>query len=201
MHLPRLLFAFGLAALLGIGTATRPSLAADDAADFIANTGDQVLKLARDETLAQADFKQRLRAIAEQDFDTPRIAQFVLGRYWRTASDADRQQFAQAFEDYMVRVYATRFREYGGVSFKVVGQRQEGNATMVNTEIGRPNGQPPAKMIWQIAKMPNGYKITDVSIEGVSQALTYREEFSTVLQQHSGQVSALTQSLRLKAGG
>jgi phospholipid transport system substrate-binding protein len=49
--------------------------------------------------------------------------------------------------------------------------------------------------------LPNGYKITDVVIEGISQAITYREEFSSVIAQHGKQVSALTQQLREKAKG
>jgi phospholipid transport system substrate-binding protein len=178
-----------------------PARAADDAAGFIAQTGNSVLQLARDQSLSPAQFKQRLRTIALQDFDAPRIAQFVLGRYWRSANDTERQQFVQAFEDYMVQVYATRFRQYSGAQFKVTGQHADGNTAMVTTEIERPNGEPPAKVIWQVNKGADGYKITDVTIEGISQAVTYRQEFSAVIQQHDGQVSALTEQLRQKANG
>jgi phospholipid transport system substrate-binding protein len=100
----------------------------------------------------------------------------------------------------MASVYAQRFGSYrGSGSFKVTGQREENNVAMVNTEIGRPDAQQPAKVTWQLAKTPNGYKITDVSIEGVSQALTYRQEFESVISQNGGQLSALTQQLRDKA--
>ncbi|HXZ00191.1 MAG TPA: ABC transporter substrate-binding protein [Stellaceae bacterium] len=198
MRLGSLLSILGFALALA---AAPLAAAADDAGGFIAATADAVLSLARDKGLSQDAFKQRLRVIAERDFDTPRIAQFVLGRYWRSASDAERRQFVEAFEDYMVQVYATRFRQYGGAQFKVTGQRQEGNTTMVTTEIERSSGEAPAKVIWQVAKAGDGFKITDVSIEGISQAVTYREEFGTVIEQHGGQVSALTEQLRQKASG
>jgi phospholipid transport system substrate-binding protein len=197
---PVLMALTGALLLLGAVPA-RPAAAADDAASFISSTADKVLRLARNQQLPQAEFKKQLHAIADEDFDTPRIAQFVLGRYWRTASEADRQQFIQAFEDYMVSVYANRFRQYSGANFKVTGQRQEGNTALVTTEIDQGNGKPPAKVFWQLGKTSNGYKITDVSIEGVSQAVTYRQEFSSVLEQKGGQISALTQSLRQKANG
>lgn len=186
---------------LAAATPTRPAIAAGDAGAFIAETADSVLRLAKDQKVSEAEFKQRLRQIAEQDFDVPKIAQFVVGRYWRTASDAERQQFIQAFQDYMVQVYASRFRDYGGANFKVTGQRQEGNSTMVSTAIDRSNGQQPAKVIWQVANAPNGFKITDVNIEGVSQAVTYRQEFGSVIEQNGGKLSALTQTLRQKANG
>lgn len=201
MRLPGFLLALGLTGLLAMAAPARPALAANSAGDFIAQAAGSVLTLARDQSLSQDQLTQRLRTIADHDFDGPRIAQFVLGRYWRTASDAERQQFIQAFQEYMVQVYASRFRQYSGAQFKVVGQRQEGKSTMVTTEIDRGKG-PPAKVIWQVANAPDGsYKITDVSIEGISQAVTYRQEFSSVIEQHGGQVSALTQQLRQKASG
>jgi phospholipid transport system substrate-binding protein len=199
MRLPRLLPVIGLLAV--IVAMAPPASAAGDPGAFIAQTGDSVLQLARDKSLSQDEFKRRLREIALRDFDAPRIAQFVLGRYWRSASEADRQQFVQAFEDYMVQVYATRFRQYSGARFKVTGQRADGNANIVTTEIEQPNGQPPAKVVWQVNKSGDGYKIFDVSIEGISQAVTYRQEFSSVIEQHDGQVSALTAQLRQKANG
>jgi phospholipid transport system substrate-binding protein len=195
------LAAGALAGMLALATSAGRALAADDAASFVGQAADSVLALARDKDLSQDEFKQRLRTIAEQNFDVSRIARFALGQYWRTASDTDRQQFVEAFEDYMVQVYATHFRQFSGANFKVVGQRQEGDTTMVTTEIAQATGQPPAKVIWQVARQPNGYKITDVAIEGISQAITYREEFSSVIGQHGGQVSALTQQLREKAKG
>lgn len=199
MRFPAFLVALGLGGLVALSVPAAPAAAANDAASFIAQAADNVLGLARDKSLSQDQLKQRLGAIADQDFDAPRIAQFVLGRYWRTASEADRQQFVKAFREYMVQIYASRFRQYGGAKFKVLGQRQEGNTSMVTTEIDRSNGQAPAKVIWQVAKEPGGYKITDVTIEGISQAVTYRQEFSSVIEQHDGQVSALTQQLLQKA--
>lgn len=201
MPFSRLLPALGLALVIGLMAPSVPARAADDAASFIAQTADSVLKLARDQSLSQDEFKQRLGTIADRDFDTPRIAQFVLGRYWRSASDTERQQFVQAFREYMVQVYATRFRQYSGAQFKVIGQRQDGNTTMVTTEIDRPNDEAPAKVVWQVAKSGDGYKISDVSIEGISQAVTYRQEFGSVIEQHDGQVSALTAQLKQKASG
>jgi phospholipid transport system substrate-binding protein len=73
------------------------------------------------------------------------------------------------------------------------------DSTHAKVSLEQSNGQPPAKVMWQVAKQPNGYKITDVSIEGISQAVTYRQEFSSVIDQHGGQVSALTQELLQKA--
>lgn len=197
----RLALALGIAALLLAVAPVRGVRAApENAAAFIAEAGNAVMALLNDPKVTPAEFKQRLHVIAEQDFDVPRIARFVLGRYWRTASESDRQQFVLAFKDYMIGVYAQRFGDYRGQTFKVAGQRQDGDIAMVTTLISRPGGKP-ARVIWQVTKAGGAYKITDVSIEGVSQALTYRDEFNSVIGQNGGQVSALTQQLRQKASG
>jgi phospholipid transport system substrate-binding protein len=45
----------------------------------------------------------------QQDFDLPSITRFVLGPYWRVASEPEKQEFRRLFEDYIVRVYSERF--------------------------------------------------------------------------------------------
>jgi len=52
-----------------------------------------------------------------QDFDLPEICRFVLGPYWRVASDAQRQEFGGLLEDYIVQVYGRRLASYDVESF------------------------------------------------------------------------------------
>jgi phospholipid transport system substrate-binding protein len=47
------------------------------------------------------------------DFDGPGIARFVVGRYWRTASPEEQQDFIKIFEDYVVFVYTARLGDFG----------------------------------------------------------------------------------------
>src|SRR5690348_14393988 len=189
MSASRLIACLGLVMLLAAAPLGR-TLAANDAAGFIADMGDRTLKLLQQKQQPEAQRKQQFQTLANQAFDVPKIAQFVLGRYWRSASEEDRQQFVKAFSDYMVGVYWQRFGDYSGESFKVVGQRNEGSDTsVVSTQVVRAGGQPPAKVDWQVAKTGDSYKIRDVSIEGVSQALTYRQEFSSIIEKNNGKVS------------
>jgi phospholipid transport system substrate-binding protein len=116
-----------------------------DPGQYMNTLGTRVLQIINDKQTAEAQRKQQFRKLAEDAFEIPRIAQFVLGRYWRTANDDEKKHFVDAFENYMVQIYWSRFSSYNGESFKVTGQRDEGNGTtLVTTEILRPNsGQPP----------------------------------------------------------
>ena len=79
-----------------------PAKADTGPAEFVRQVGNEALEVMRADTTAQKEqfFHQLLRL----DFDTRSIAQFVLGPYWRAASEAERQEFRKLFEDYIVRV-------------------------------------------------------------------------------------------------
>ena len=51
-----------------------------------------------------------------------------------------------------------------------------------------------------MTKSGDSYKIADVTVEGVSMALTERQEFAAVIQRGGGQVDALLKLLREKTG-
>jgi phospholipid transport system substrate-binding protein len=175
--------------------------AADDPAGYITSLGNQTLTLVQAKDRPQGDRKRQFQQLIDQSFDVPAISRFVLGRYWNTASKDQQQQFTQAFEDYMVGVYWQRFSEYSGETFAVKGRRDEGNGTtIVTTEVAQANGQPSAKVDWSVSKESGGYKIGDVSIEGVSQEVTYRQEFASVIEQNGG-VAALIDHLHQKTAG
>ncbi len=74
--------------------------------------------------------KDQFKSLADGAFDVPKIAQFVLGRYWRSASDQDKQQFVEAFEDYMINVYWSRFTSYNGETLRVSSAKDEGNGNV-----------------------------------------------------------------------
>ena len=81
----------------------------------------------------------------------------------------------------------------------MTGSRSQSETrTLVQSQIIRPNGAPPAKVDWLVAKGDNGYKIVDVDVEGVSMILTQREEFSSVIQRSGGTVAALNKELQQK---
>ena len=175
--------------------------AASDPTSFMNGLGTRVLQLIRDRSAPEAERKQQFRELCEQSFNIPKIARFVLGRYWLTANDQEKQQFGAAFENYMLQVYWSRFTGYNGETFKVTGTQDLGNGTiLVHTQVLPPNGQP-VNVDWSLAKSGDTYKINDASLAGVSQALTYRDEFGSIIERNNGQVSALISQLNARAKG
>jgi phospholipid transport system substrate-binding protein len=183
-------------------TSQRVAAATPDAAGFIGNLGDHVLQLIGDKDRPLAERGAAFQRLAEQAFDFPRIARFTLGAYWRTASDDQKQQYLAVFQAYMVKYYWSQFSSFNAADFKVTKQRDSGgDFTIVSTDIDRPGGQPPIAAEWTVAKLGDGFKITDVSVSGISQLLTYRDQFASVLDRNGGNVSALIDLLKQKVAG
>ena len=181
-------------------TAPVPSRAADDAAGFILDLGQRTVQIlaARE---PESEREARFRALFDEGFDVPAISRFVLGTYWRTASEEQRRSFITLFEVYVVHAYAVRFNEYSGQQLKVTAARAEGDeSALVQSVIAQPGGAPPLRVDWRVSKTDKGYRINDVVVEGVSMAVTQRQEFSAVIQRNGGQIDALLKMLREKTG-
>jgi phospholipid transport system substrate-binding protein len=140
----------------------------------------------------------RFRQLFQADFDGPGIARFVLGRYWRTASEQEQQEYMKLFEDYVIFVYGTRLSHFNGETFKVRGSRTDESGTVVSTDIISPSGEPPIKVDWRLVADRGAFKISDVIIEGISMMMTQRSEFASIIQRHGGQVGGLLALMREK---
>lgn len=140
----------------------------------------------------------RFRELFQANFDGPGIARFVLGRYWRSASQDEQQEFLRLFEDYVVFAYGTRFSSLNGETLKIRGNRAEDSGVIVSTEMINPGGEAPVKIDWRLVTDNGVFKINDVVIEGISMMVTQRSEFASVIQRHGGQVSGLLSLMREK---
>jgi phospholipid transport system substrate-binding protein len=174
-----------------------PAAAAADPAAMISSLGSRALEvLGKDATQSQR--VARFRELLREDFDVPGIGRFVLGRYWNTATEEQRAEFVKLFEDYIAMAYATRLAEYTGETFKVTGSRPDADGAIVSSQIVRPAGAAPVKVDWRLTGRSGAYKISDVTVDGISMAVTQRSEFASVIQHNGGQVQGLITMLREK---
>jgi phospholipid transport system substrate-binding protein len=191
-HILATFFAFGLL------STTLPAQAASDPKGFVADLGSRAIGVLTSH-LSDADREARFRELFDEGFDVPAISRFVLGSYWRTASDAQHEEFTKLFEAYEVHAYSVRFSAYTGEQLKVLGSRPEGdNGALVLSQIATANGGAPVKVDWRVSGTDGSYKMTDVMVEGVSMALTERQEFASIIQRGGGQLEVLLKLLRDK---
>jgi len=177
--------------------AVSPNAVAADARVFMSEMWNRSIEILS-KKLPQTERLARFRELFEADFDGPGIARFVLGRYWRSASPQEQQEFLRLFDDYVVFVYGTRLANFNGESFKVRGSRTEESGVIVSTDVISPGGEAPIKIDWRLVTDNGAFKINDIIIEGISMMVTQRSEFASVIQRHGGQVSGLLELMREK---
>ena len=192
--------AYTLSVLFILLTVAAPAArAADDASGFIAGLGRDAIAIMKDPGISTADRQHQFQTLLTEDFDLPKIAQFVLGSYWLKANESERQQFTTAFADYMTRIYSSRFSEYSAQSFRVTTQfAKNETTTVVSSEIIRVATGEEIDLDWVVAKTPDSYKVTDITAGGMSLSRAQREEFSSVVHRNGDSVSNLIQQLQMK---
>ncbi|MDX2141860.1 MAG: ABC transporter substrate-binding protein [Rhodospirillaceae bacterium] len=143
--------------------------------------------------ISQREKTDRFRVLFKDFFDIPAIGRFVLGRFARAASAEENAKFATLFEDVIVYTWSRRFGEYKGQTLKVKDNAPDGDAgALVNSDIVGNDGQTFA-VSWRLRKRETGFRVVDVIVEGVSMAITYRQEYATVIQQNGGMGGLLAQ--------
>ena len=175
-----------------------PNVIAADASVFMNELWHHAVEVLS-KKLPQSERLTRFRELFHADFDGPGIARFVLGRYWRSASEQEQQEFLRLFEDYVVFVYGTRLSNFNGETFKVRSSRTDDSGTVVSSDIVGPSGEAPIKVDWRLITDKGAFKINDVVIEGISMLVTQRSEFASVIQRHGGQVGGLLTMMKERA--
>ena len=199
----RLVFApvFIITLALIHATTSRPSLAqsdADEARAFVQRFGDLSIKELTDKSTSEEQLSQRFAELYRLSFDSPAIATFVMGRHWRRMSDKEKAEFIDLFERFIIKTYSERFRLYNGETFEITGVRPQKNGVfVVSGNVRRDADSPPIAVEWRVGKKGDSFKFYDITIEGVSMAISQRSEFASVVKNQGG-VEGLMTALREK---
>ncbi len=122
----------------------------------------------------------------------------MLGRHWKTATPEQQQDFITAFEDFTVLTWSTRFKDYSGVSFKLEGASPADTGFwIVDSRVIRNQGDP-LLLGWRVHQVDGGWRITDILVEGVSMALTQRQDFASAIQSSGGTIASLLATMHKK---
>lgn len=117
-------------------------------------------------------------------------SKWVLGKHWRRASKEQKLEFVRQFRTLLLRFYSTALSEYLSTNtvtndmfvFLPLRGDMANKLVTVNSEIHTPGGNIiPVKYSMHLTH--KGWKVYDVSIEGVSMVTTYRTSFAAEIKQ------------------
>ncbi len=170
---------------------------ASDATGFVVQLGNALVAIVNGPG-SYEDKKRRLGPLIEEAVDVDGIARFCLGRFWRTASPAQQQQYSQLFHSVLLNNITGKLGQFQGVTFNPTSTTQREGETLVGTTIRRPNQQP-NNVQWVVSQAAGRPKIIDVIAEGTSLRLTQRSDYSAYLSRNNNDVSALINAMRQQA--
>jgi phospholipid transport system substrate-binding protein len=164
---------------------------------FIQDIGNRAVAVMADKSETPDQHAQKYRDILQNSFDMPTIGHFVLGRAWNSATHEQQQEFMKLFEQTVLKTYGDRLNFYSGEGFQVTGERQENDKdTVVNSQVTHADNSSPTKVDWRVRQTNGNPAVVDVVVAGVSQSVTQRDEYASIIQRNNGKIDALLAMMR-----
>ena len=184
----------GLAAAT-VATAT-PTFALDTAEarsliDEVVGRINSVINSGKSEAEMYRDFE----ALFNRYADVPTISRSALGPPARSASNAQLNQFSDAFAGYLARKYGKQFRDFIGGEITVENARQIKSFQEVQA-IAKLRGQSPFAVTFMVSDRSGDNRFFDLLIEGISLLKSERAEIGAMLDKRGGNIDGLINDLR-----
>lgn len=195
--LRNLLLAVALAGCVG-------AQAAEVGPDALAKTTTQEVLaiIKKDRDLQNGNQKKVLDLVETKvlpHFDFTRMTRLAVGRYWRNATPAQQQTLTDEFRTLLVRTYSNSLANYRNqtIEFKPFRMQPGETDVTIRTDVIQPGGQP-IPIDYSMEKTAQGWKVYDVSVDGVSLVVNYRSSFASEIRRSGieGLITALAKKNR-----
>ncbi|MBS0423607.1 MAG: ABC transporter substrate-binding protein [Proteobacteria bacterium] len=128
-------------------------------------------------------------------FNFTRMTQLAMGQHWSKAEPGQQTKLVDEFRTLLVRTYSNALTTYNHETIKVNPIKQLGDSveTTVRTVVVQGKGKEPVPIDYSMEKKPDGWKVYDVTVAGVSLVTNYRGSFNS--QVRKGGVEGLLKAL------
>ena len=113
------------------------------------------------------------------NFNFQRMTALAMGRDWNKANAEQKKRLTDEFKTLLVRTYSNALTGYKDQTIRYKPAKLQAGDTevMVRTEIVQP-GNKPIPLDYSLEKQPEGWKVYDVVVAGVSLVTNYRDTFN-----------------------
>lgn len=175
---------------------------ADMAPDqLVKNVTNEVLEIIRTDKDIQSGNSKRVIDLVEAKvlphFNFTRMTQLAMARDWRVASSAQQKTLTDEFRTLLVRTYSKALTEYRNqtIEFKPFAMKAGETDVKVRTQVIQ-SGAKPIPLDYFLEQQPQGWKVYDIEVGGISLVMNYRESFASEVRK-SG-IDGLIASLQAK---
>ncbi len=131
-------------------------------------------------------------------FNFTRMTRIAMARNWRLATPEQQKELTAEFKTLLVRTYSTALSNYRDqlIDYKPLRAKPEDVEVTVRSEVKQSGSSQPVAIDYEMEKTPNGWKVYDVKVGGVSLVTTYRDTFASEVKERG--VDGLIKSLAAK---
>lgn len=168
-----------LSVMMTLGIAS--THAAQSAVEFLRNTNDTLFAEVNRQRDAIAADPGVARAVVGKiltpHMDLERTSRWVLGKFWRKATDDQKVRFIHEFRTLLIRTYASAVTEFSGLDlvYHPSDAADTADDVVVRTEV--PSNNNAIAIVYRMHLNSDGWKVYDVVVDGVSLVTTYRSTF------------------------
>jgi len=158
----------------------------------------EVIAIIRQDPDIQAGHPAKVADLVERRilplFDFTRMTQNAVARNWRLATPDQQKTLVAEYKTLLVRTYSTALSSYRDQMIEYRPLRAAPDATEVTVKSDvRESGKERTTIDYEMEKTPEGWKVYDIKIAGVSLVATYRETFASRVRE--GGIEGLIKSL------
>jgi phospholipid transport system substrate-binding protein len=166
------------------------------AEQFVMTQAQRVISVLNDKGQTNAEKIRTFRGLVDEVADVPRVTNFVLGKYARTITPAQRAKFAPLFREFAQNVYENRLGDYHGENVKVTGSvvRKPGDVVVATTISGGKLSEP-VMASWRVLGSGSSWKVVDIQVSGIWLAITQQQDFVSTIDNAGGNIDVLIAQL------
>ncbi len=128
------------------------------------------------------------------DFRT--IARFSLGKYRKGTPSSRANEYYRLTKSHIARLLRANTKSFKNAKLQIVSSQAKSSSNiLVRSKVIYANGGS-VPVNWRVVKRGGAYKIFDVTVKGVSMAITLRTSFTSHISKNQGKVAALITHLK-----
>jgi phospholipid transport system substrate-binding protein len=163
-------------------TLALPATAATEEPDaLVKRVSEEVLQILKEhqDNPGGAEVQALVKQKVLGHFDFQRMAALAAGLSWRKATPEQKTELTDQFRTLLVRTYASALGKFKGQSLEFDPQRksEDQRKAIVRSRLLQP-GAEAITVDYKMVAAGSGWKVYDVSVDGVSLVTTYRDAFA-----------------------
>ena len=188
-----------LVAFFSVINVSVADISSKSAVEMIENLTKQGVEQIVNSTASVEEKNAVFKKLFTENLDLDFIGKYVLGRYWRTATPQQKNEFINLYKEFNVKTWSKRFDEFKGKRFVFEGTSPSSNKSQifVNTSVPMDEGAP-ISVKWRVYERKGELKVIDIIIENVSLAQTARNEYTSFIAKSPDGIDGLLNNLRNK---